>query len=95
MLQSRPDLAHMVSYLARIQKVSFSVKHVQMYNDAVVRLCATKDLGLFHPHLDVRMLRVVCVIEARLNEKDKGDAQLGFLVLLAHHSDQCCIIQCS
>ncbi len=92
LIQTRPDIAYLVSHLARFTKETFNAKSIRLYNKAVKYLRETRHIELLYPRLDARTLRLVCYTDGGYSNTSDGKGQVGFVIALADGENRCAIL---
>jgi Reverse transcriptase (RNA-dependent DNA polymerase) len=89
---SRPDISFAASRLAQVTANSFSAGTITLSNKVIKHLKTHPELALRYPKLDKSTLRILAYSDASLHNNEDLSSQLGYVILLADASNQCCVL---
>jgi transposase InsO family protein len=89
---TRPDIAFAASRLAQVTSQSFCAETLHLSNKAIKHLKANPELALRYPRLDKSTLRLLAYTDASLHNNGDFTSHLGYVILLADATGNCCVI---
>lgn len=89
---TRPDISFAASRLAQVTSTSFDPGTIKLCNKVIKHLKAHPELALRYPKLDKKTLRILAYSDASLHNNGDSTSQLGYIILLADSTGNCCVI---
>lgn len=94
-VNTRPDICAAVSIFSTITESCHKMQDNINLNKIVKHLKSTCNIKLKYPKLDLSSLRLLVYSDSSFNNREGNKSQLGYIIILADETNNCCILQYS